>query len=474
MVLVLVMDGTIIQRHLTGIEPLSGSNFKKWKSQLDIVLGCMEYDIALTEEIPAIPETNEPEPVRIKYNKWVRANRMALMIIKSSISDVIRGGIPTKDTAKELMKEISNQFTGSSKALQFTYLTQLISLKYDGHGNVREHILKLSNLIISLKELEMDLGNDFLVHLVVASLPRSFETFKVNYNAQERKWTVSELIAYCVMEEERQKQGKVESAKLTFHGANKKSFKKKGFKKDFNKKNGSDHAVTDKKKERDKSIRSDHGGEYYGRANQDGVNFGKFLKYLQEHGILPQYTTPGTPEQNGVAERRNRTYQNMVRSMSCYSDLWDEALKTAVYLLNRVPSKAVPKTPFELWTGRKPSLHHLHVWGCPAEARLYDPDIKKLDPRTVTCRFIGYPERSKGFRFYCPARSMQIVETNNAKFLEFGDGHLDHREMVFEEVIDDIPFIIPSVSTDFPSTEVFSPVTSIIDESIHSQTVEAV
>ena len=85
---------------------------------------------------------------------------------------------------------------------------------------------------------------------------------------------------------------------------------------------------------------------------------------------------PSTPQQNGVAERRNRTLMEMVRSMMSYSSvpisLWGEALKTAMYILNRVPSKAVPKTPFELWTDRKPSLRHIHIWGCPAEARIYN------------------------------------------------------------------------------------------------------
>ena len=73
----------------------------------------------------------------------------------------------------------------------------------------------------------------------------------------------------------------------------------------------------------------------------------------------------GTPQQNGVAERRNRTLMDIVRSMLSNStlplSLWMYALKTALYLLNRVPSKAVPKTPFELWTRRKPSLRHLYV-----------------------------------------------------------------------------------------------------------------
>ena len=101
--------------------------------------------------------------------------------------------------------------------------------------------------------------------------------------------------------------------------------------------------------------------------------------------------------------------------------LWGEALKTAMYILNRVPSKAVPKTPFELWTGRKPSLRHIHIWGCPAEARIYNPHEKKLDSRTISGYFIGYPNKSKGYRFYCPNHSVRIVETGNARFLENGE-----------------------------------------------------
>ena len=96
------------------------------------------------------------------------------------------------------------------------------------------------------------------------------------------------------------------------------------------------------------------------------------------------------------------------------------ALRTAAYLLNRVPSKAVPKTPYELWTGRKPSLRHLHVWGCSAEVRIYNPHEGKLDARTISGHFIGYPEKSKGYRFYCPNHSTRIVESGNARFIENG------------------------------------------------------
>ena len=110
----------------------------------------------------------------------------------------------------------------------------------------------------------------------------------------------------------------------------------------------------------------------------------------------------GTLSKNGVAERRNQTLKDMVRSMISHSSLleslWGEALKSAAYILNRVPSKVVAKVPFELWTGKKPSIRHLHVWGCPVEAMPYRPNERKLDSRTVSCYFVGCFERSRGFQ----------------------------------------------------------------------------
>jgi hypothetical protein len=131
---------------------------------------------------------------------------------------------------------------------------------------------------------------------------------------------------------------------------------------------------------------------------------------------------PGEPQQNGVAERRNHTLMDMVRSMLSYSTLpiglWMEALKTAIHILNRVPSKSVSKTPYDLCTGHKLSLNYICVWGCPAEAKIFNPNAGKLEPKTVSCHFIGYPEKSKGFRFYCSDRHTKYVETRHAIFLE--------------------------------------------------------
>ena len=101
---------------------------------------------------------------------------------------------------------------------------------------------------------------------------------------------------------------------------------------------------------------------------------------------------PGTPQQNGVLEMCNRTLMDIVRSMLSNStlpvSLWMYALKNVIYLLNRVPSNAFSKTPFELWMNRTSSIRHLHVWGCQADIRIHNPQERKLDARTISRYFI--------------------------------------------------------------------------------------
>ena len=110
---------------------------------------------------------------------------------------------------------------------------------------------------------------------------------------------------------------------------------------------------------------SDRGGAYYGKYTENGQAPSAFAKFLQENGIVAQYNMSGSLNQNGVGERRNQTLMDMVRSMRSNTKLpqylWFEALKTVVYILNRVPTKAVPKMPFELFKGWKPSLRHIRV-----------------------------------------------------------------------------------------------------------------
>ena len=114
-----------------------------------------------------------------------------------------------------------------------------------------------------------------------------------------------------------------------------------------------------------KIVRSDRGAKYHGRYTEKGQLLGPFMRFLQEHGIITQYAMSGSPSQNDVAKIRIPTLKDMVRSVISITNLplslWNEALKTVTYVLNRILTKAFFKMPFELWKGWKPSLRHVHV-----------------------------------------------------------------------------------------------------------------
>ena len=384
-----------------------------------LALGCMDLDLALRIDEPETPTEQSTQANCALYERWERSNRLSMMVIKTHISQSIRGSIPECRTIKELMGAIDEQFVSSDKAQASTLMAKLCSMRLKGTQNVRGHIMEMRDVSAQLKALDVDFSESFLVHFILTSLPADYTAFKVSYMTHKEKWSVNELLNMCVQEEGRLKQEKLETVNLVSH--------KKG--------------QTPSTGLSIKIVRSDRGGEYYGRFTDQGQRPGPFAKFLEENGIVAQYTTPGTPQQNGVAERRNRTLMDMVRSMTSVSNLppnmWSEALKTAVYILNRAPSKSVPKTPFELWNGWKPSLNHVHIWGCQVEVRVYNPHERKLDPRTVSGFFIGYAEKSKGYRFYCPSHTHKVVEARNARFLEdYNTNESRSHKVVIEEVQD--------------------------------------
>jgi transposase InsO family protein len=145
-----------------------------------------------------------------------------------------------------------------------------------------------------------------------------------------------------------------------------------------------------------KVLRSDRGKEY--TSNE-------FDKFCEEEGVERQLTVGYTPQQNGVSERKNQTVMEMAKSMlfekGMPKEFWPEAVNTAVYLLNRCPTKAVwNMTPFEAWSGRKPSVNHLKIFGCVCYAQVPKVRRTKLEESSERCIFIGYSSMSKGYRLY--------------------------------------------------------------------------
>ena len=116
-----------------------------------------------------------------------------------------------------------------------------------------------------------------------------------------------------------------------------------------------------------KRIRSDRGGEYVS----------PFGEYCSNHGIIHETTAPYSPQQNGIAERKNRTLKEMMNAMLASfgipQNLWGEALLSANYVLNKLPHKRLDKTPYELWKGHVPSYKYLKVWGCLAKVMVPKP-----------------------------------------------------------------------------------------------------
>lgn len=164
-----------------------------------------------------------------------------------------------------------------------------------------------------------------------------------------------------------------------------------------------------------KTLRTDRGREYL---------LDMFKSFCEEKGIDRHLMIPYTPQQNGVVERRNHTLLDMVRSMMAQANLpisfWGDALLSATYILNRVPSKSVLTTPYELWNGRKPLLDHLRPWGSAGYVHNPTHRYGKLGPRATKMVFIRYPEHSKGYVMYREHLSggMKEIDSRNVDFFE--------------------------------------------------------
>jgi len=159
-----------------------------------------------------------------------------------------------------------------------------------------------------------------------------------------------------------------------------------------------------------KFFRSDRGGEYMSHEFDD---------HLKSCGVVPQLTPLGMSQRNSVLERRNWTLLDMVRSMMSQTDLplsfWGYCLETAAFTLNRVPSKSVEKTPHEMWTGKKPSLSFLKIWGC--ESFVKQLQSNKLTAKSDKCIFVGYSRKTLGYYFYNREEGKVFVARNGV-FLE--------------------------------------------------------
>lgn len=166
------------------------------------------------------------------------------------------------------------------------------------------------------------------------------------------------------------------------------------------------------------TLKTDNGKEFFNST---------LGTYLIQHGIIHLSSCVDTPQQNGVAERKNRHLLEVARSLMFATHVpkifWGDALLTAAYLINRMPSKVLKfQTPCQTLLQLFPHTRFISfidpkVFGCTAFVHLHSQHLSKLDPKSVKCIFIGYSSHQKGYKCYSPA-TRKIYNSMDVTFFE--------------------------------------------------------
>ena len=166
-----------------------------------------------------------------------------------------------------------------------------------------------------------------------------------------------------------------------------------------------------------RTLRSDNAGE--NMSNE-------FTSYLTARGVRHETSVAHTPQQNGVAERANRTLcegaRAVIHAQGLPKELWAEVINYAVYTLNRVLTTSSAgiiwdATPYELWFGKKPDISHLRTFGTRAFAHIPDVKRKKMDAKSQECILVGYCSTQKGYRLW-NQKSRTMVISRDVIFCE--------------------------------------------------------
>ncbi|KAA0047456.1 gag/pol protein [Cucumis melo var. makuwa] len=454
-------------------DQLTGENYATWKSKLNMILVIADLRFVLMEECHPFPIKYASQSVRDAYDRWTKANDKARLHILASMSDILSKKHEIMVTTRQIMDSLREMFGQPSIQIKqeanVAYSrrfspsssgSEKIQKRKGGKGkgptiaaegnrkakvtikgNIstemlidigKETALKTSSFK-QLEESEMTLkvgtGDVISAHAV-----GNAELGHINLNRIERlvkNGLLNELEDDSLPPCESCLKGKM----------TKRPFTRKGY----------------RVKEPLELIHSDlcgpmnvkaRGGfEYFISFIDDYSRYGYL--YLMEHksealekfkeykAEVENLLTPGTPQQNGVSERTNRTLLDMVHSMMSYAQL-----------------------PSSFWGGRKPSLSHFKIWGCPAHVLVKNP--KKLEPRSRLCQFVSYPKEMRGGLFFDPQENRVFVSTN-ATFLE--EDHMrDHKprsKLVLNEATDKSTRVVDEVG-----------LSSRVDESITSGLIE--
>ncbi|KAL6335313.1 hypothetical protein AAG906_029555 [Vitis piasezkii] len=437
-----------ITLQLSAIKPLTGNNFEEWYESFNVHMTLHNLHLALRVDEPSKPTDVSSADERSFYEKLEHSNRSCLMVMKYTIDKSIKECMPNMEMAKDFMEYVKANYTKIDKAEMTTYLKFLTTTMYDGVGRDIDHIIKLKHYFNKANEMKLmsivvqhevslkknETHSLALVTNQVSNMKKKpphknfgdskfkgkcnfchkighkqVDCFKfknwlekkkkceivvvVNLNANmietnivdvhANSWwldTTTTIHGKMIAKTKNEKVDKCGSTLDLIHidicdpltptalGGYKyfitfiDDFSRYGYVELIHENSDSLNLQLGKLI---KVVKSDRGGEYYGRYDEIGRNLGPFAKFLLECGIDARYT---------------------------------------------IDQEVVPKIPYELWSRKKPSLHHFHVWGSKAKVRSYNPHQRHLILKLLVV-FSLVIALDQGFRFYCLSHTTGITES---------------------------------------------------------------
>ncbi|KAF2285075.1 hypothetical protein GH714_037758 [Hevea brasiliensis] len=182
------------------LDNLNYDSWVSWKINIQLILNLHDLDLALREDKPTEPMDTSSAEEKAKYAKWVRSNYLSLLLMKLNMADHIYSFLSytTKsDNAKQIFAALKDMIMNDERIRAPSMLKELVTMKYDGQGDVCQHLNKMAGLASRLRDVDVVLPEFLINQLALDSLPSQFGPVRMAYIMPTEKWGLNELIRRC-------------------------------------------------------------------------------------------------------------------------------------------------------------------------------------------------------------------------------------------------------------------------------------
>jgi hypothetical protein len=165
---------------------------------LHVVLAIMRLDLALEVNKPDAITSQSSVGAKAYFNKWAESNKLCMIIMRLSMNKKIKNSIPQYDNTKDYFAAVSKKFVVFNKAEKSNYMRLLTTTTYDGTIGIREHVMRMTNLAMRLRDMKVGIPDSYLVWLILESLSNQFSALKTSYNVVKGEWGLDEMTAIVV------------------------------------------------------------------------------------------------------------------------------------------------------------------------------------------------------------------------------------------------------------------------------------